>query len=66
MAARVCEDCGDEPGSAVIAAGGRVRLLEGHQCRDYIAWHQPPDRRDPLVVDVPDGWRPRKAGALAA
>lgn len=49
-------DCG----ALVVMPGAYLLDLDGreHLCRDYLSWYGPPDRRDPLVVDVPDGWRP--------
>ena len=35
-----------------------------HLCRDYVAWHRPPDRRDPADLDVPGGWRTGRVGLL--
>lgn len=47
-------------GAPVTLAGGGVFDVDGreHLCRDYVAWYLPPDRRDPAVLDVLDGWRP--------
>lgn len=52
----VHEDCGElvecSPLGVAEPGGG------DHACRDYVAWHAPVDRRDPMEVDVPDGWLP--------
>jgi hypothetical protein len=52
----------DECGAPVAVWAGRITDPDGgeHQCRDYLAWHQPPDRRDPDLLDVADGWKPRR------
>lgn len=41
-------------------AGALGMAVVEHLCRDYVAWYQPADQRDPLAVDVPDGWVPRR------
>lgn len=41
-------------------AGALGMVVVEHVCRDYVAWHRPADRRDPLTVDVRDGWVPRR------
>jgi hypothetical protein len=48
-------DCG-EP---VVVEAGRVMDPGGgeHLCSDYLAWHLPPDRRDPWNLDAP-AWCP--------
>lgn len=50
-----------ECGELVVVAGGEVLEVGGgqHLCRDYVAWHQAPDRRHPSDLDVPGGWVPR-------
>jgi hypothetical protein len=66
-------DCGAE----VVAVDGRLceRVMRRaglgvdgmmpieHVCRDYVAWHQPSDQRDPWSVDVVDGWVSRRQRA---
>ncbi len=49
-----------ECGQLVLLVDGEPFELSGaeHLCRDYLAWHVPPDRRDPADLDVPVGWRP--------
>lgn len=55
-------DCGDP----VVLAGGEVLDPDGgrHLCRDYVAWHLPPDRRDPDDLDVEGGWVPRRPAVV--
>jgi hypothetical protein len=55
-------DCG-EP---VILVGELVCEPAGgqHLCRDYVAWHLPPDPRDPSDLDVEGGWVPRRPAVV--
>lgn len=50
-----------ECGELVLVDGGQVLDVAGgpHLCRDYVAWHLPPDRRHPWDLDVVEGCRPR-------
>jgi hypothetical protein len=60
----VHEECGER----VLLVDGEPFELSGgeHLCRDYLAWHLPPDRRDSADLDVRGGWRPRWTGQLKA
>jgi hypothetical protein len=57
-----------ECGELVVVDGDQVLDVAGgaHLCRDYVAWHRPPDRRHPSDLDVAGGWRPRVAGLARA
>jgi len=50
-----------ECGELVVLDGDEVLDVAGgrHLCRDYLAWHLPPDRRHPSDLDVANGWVPR-------
>ena len=73
IAVELCEGCGAEvvPGREqdtgepavferlMVRVGGEL-LLKEHLCRDYIAWHQPADPRDPWDLELPPlDWRMR-------
>lgn len=47
-------ECGEPVPAGELVSGE-------HQCRDYVAWHGPVDRRDPDLLDVDGGWVPRSA-----
>ncbi len=67
IAVNPCEGCGVPVAPVVVSGPGCEQSFEldtgaavPHYCRDYLAWHQPADRRDPHTVDVPHGWRPSR------
>lgn len=57
-----------ECGELVVVDGDQVLDVAGqrHLCRDYLAWHGPPDRRHPSDLDVAVGWQPRREAPAAA